>query len=173
MISNKNFHGLNEISEGFASFSQGIFKGVIGSLDGIAIRIKCPSVADGVADAGDYWTRKQYYALNVQAICDSKKRFIWVSTGNQGLMHDSLAFEGTKMNQLLKDRLDWLEQHGFFLVGDSAYNISPYLLTPFGDADVVGDAKDTFNFWHSNSRIRIECAFGELIMRWGIFWRTF
>ena len=32
--------------------------------------------------------------------------------------------------------------------------------------------EDDYNFWHSNSRIRIECAFGELVMRWGIFWRT-
>ena len=27
-------------------------------------------------------------------------------------------------------------------------------------------------FWQSHSCIRIECTFGELIMQFGIFWRT-
>jgi hypothetical protein len=32
--------------------------------------------------------------------------------------------------------------------------------------------EDAYNYYHSNSRIKIECTFGEIIMRWGIFWRT-
>ncbi|CAJ1940940.1 unnamed protein product [Cylindrotheca closterium] len=32
--------------------------------------------------------------------------------------------------------------------------------------------KDAFNFYLSSCRIYIECAFGELVMRWGILWRT-
>jgi hypothetical protein len=32
--------------------------------------------------------------------------------------------------------------------------------------------KDSFNYHLSSCRIFIECAFGELVMRWGIFWRT-
>ena len=44
-------------------------------------------------------------------------------------------------------------------------------MVPYDDADPLSE-QDAFNFWLSNSRIQIECAFGELIMRWGIFWRT-
>ena len=33
-------------------------------------------------------------------------------------------------------------------------------------------AKDGFNYHLSACHIYIECAFGELVMRWGIFWRT-
>jgi hypothetical protein len=139
LLINKDHHGLKQISHGFASFSNGIFEGIIGALDGIAIRITCPKESDGIRNAGSYWTRKQFYALNVQAICDSKKRFTWVSTGHQGSMHDSMAFHGTKLNAWLKDNVDWLQEKNFFLLGDSAYNISPYLLTPYGgDADIVG-----------------------------------
>ena len=46
---------------------------------------------------------------------------------------------------------------------------------PFDTSDITGDnakAKDAFNFYLSSFRIYIECAFGELVMRWGIFWRT-
>jgi hypothetical protein len=171
-LKNKDVNALKNVSNGFADFSNGVFNGIIGALDGIAIRINCPTAADGVADPGNYWTRKQFYALNVQAICDSKKRFLWVSTGQQGATHDSLAFDGTKLNNHLLHDIGWLRSNGFFLVGDSAYNISPYLLTPYSDAKIEGDPKDAYNFWQSNARIRIECAFGELVMRWGIFWRT-
>lgn len=31
--------------------------------------------------------------------------------------------------------------------------------------------KEWFNFWHSQCRIKIECAFGLFIMRWKIFWQ--
>jgi DDE superfamily endonuclease len=33
-------------------------------------------------------------------------------------------------------------------------------------------AKDAFNYHLSACRIFIECAFGELVMRWGLLWRT-
>ena len=34
-----------------------------------------------------------------------------------------------------------------------------------------GTPEDDFNFFHSSSRICIECTFGEIDMRWGILWR--
>ena len=35
----------------------------------------------------------------------------------------------------------------------------------------LSTGKDSFNFWLSNSRIEVECAFGMLVGRWGILWR--
>jgi hypothetical protein len=101
-LHNKDAKSLKSISDGFAEFSGGVFNGIIGALDGIAIRINCPTEADGIVDPGNYWTRKQFYALNVQAICDAKKRFLWVSTGHQVATHDSLAFDGTALNNHLR-----------------------------------------------------------------------
>jgi hypothetical protein len=86
--------------------------------------------------------------------------------------HDSLAFDVTNLNCNLLQEVVWLRSKGFLLVCDSAYNISPYLLTPYSDAKIEGDPKDAFNFWQSNAHIHIECAFGEMVMRWGIFWWT-
>jgi hypothetical protein len=34
-----------------------------------------------------------------------------------------------------------------------------------------GTAEDNFNFFHSSSRIVVECAFGEIDLRSGILWR--
>ena len=111
------------------------------------------------------------FALNVQAICDAKKRIVWASTGHQGSSHDSSAFADTNLFDLLKEKGDELETRGLFIVGDSAYNMTPYLMVPYPDA-ASGSDEDAFNFWLSNSCINIECSFGEIIMRWGLFWRT-
>jgi hypothetical protein len=113
-IKNKDEEKLIDISNDFAEFSCGVFNGIIGAPDGIAIRINCPSAADGVPDPGNYWTRKQFYALNVQAICDSKKQFLWVSTGHQGTTHDSLAFDVTNLNRNLLLEVVWFRSKGFF-----------------------------------------------------------
>ena len=62
-----------------------------------------------------------------------------------------------------------------FIAGDSAYAVSPFLLTPYDIEEMkvdVDHAKDSFNFHLSSCRVYIECAFGELVMRWGILWRT-
>ena len=157
------------ISSDFGADSGGVFIGCIGAIDGLAIRIKCPSNTN---DPGNYFSRKNFYALNVQAICDRQKRILWISPGHKGATHDSVAWKETKLHDLLdKELYDTLKKHGFFIVGDSAYPLSPYLQVPYSDARPKSD-KDAFNFWLSNSRIQIECTFGEFIARFGIFWRT-
>ncbi len=47
---------------------------------------------------------------------------------------------------------------------------TPYMATPF--INVSGDsnqaAEDSYNFYHWQLRIRLECCFGMLVQRWGI-----
>ena len=50
-------------------------------------------------------------------------------------------------------------------------NLESFLLVPYPQAG-PRSLEDNYNYYHSNCRIRIECAFGEMVMRWGIFWRT-
>lgn len=57
---------LKEISSDFAVDSDNCFVGCIGAIDGIAIRIRCPS---DDPNPGSYYCRKNFYALNAQAIC--------------------------------------------------------------------------------------------------------
>jgi hypothetical protein len=169
-IRKKDDKSLNRVAEGFSAATDGVFSPCIGALDGIAIKIKSPTVSELIPDPGNYFCRKGFYALNVQAICDKNRRVLWVSTGHKGSTHDSAAWAETKLCQDLEELADWLVQHGFFLIGDSAYPLLPYFLVPFSDP-LPNSPEDAFNFWLSNSRIQIECTFGELVMRWGIFWR--
>ena len=165
-----------QTSELFAMGSDGIFQGVIGAIDGIAIRIRRPTRSDSLPDPGAYYCRKGFHALNCQAVCDNYKRIQWMSSNHQGCTNDSAAFQQTQLYQLLQKRSTWLMKNEFFLVGDSAYALESFMLTPYDKVNVgkvQGQKEDAYNFYHSNCRIRIECAFGELIMRWGIFWRKF
>jgi DDE superfamily endonuclease len=167
----ENTEKLQEISELFSNRSNGIINGCIGAIDGIAIRIRSPNIIrDDVPDPGNYYCRKGFFALNAQAICDSKKRIIWLSSGHKGSTHDSLAFSETKLIDLLEKKKEYLYKHRLFLIGDSAYAMQSYMIVPFPNAD-ANTMQDDFNYYHSKTRIHIECAFGEIIMRWGIFWR--
>ena len=67
-------------------------------------------------------------------------------------------------------RAKYFAEKGFFLVGDSAYAIRNFLITPYKNAS-PGTPEDMFNYYLSSCRIYIECAFGEIDQRFGIFWR--
>ena len=153
------------------SASDGMFKNCIGALDGWAVRIKRPVANQRLRDPGAYYCRKGFYALNCQAICDFQKRITWISSRHIGSCHDSVAFTDTRLYDLLQNKRDFLLKHSFFIVGDSAYNIESFLLVPYARPG-PRSMEDCYNYYHSNCRIRIKCAFGEMVMRWGIFWRT-
>ena len=90
-------------SEGFSKRSDGILKGAIGALDGWLVRIQRPSLwRDGVLNVTSFFSRKGFYALNVQVIVDDKKRVLWVSYSHKGGSHDSSSFRATRLYDHLK-----------------------------------------------------------------------
>ena len=56
---------------------------------------------------------------------------------------------------------------GYCLFGDNAYVNSPYMCVPYRNV-AAGSNEDDFNFFQSQVRINIECAFGILVHRFGI-----
>jgi DDE superfamily endonuclease len=174
LLREKNWSAINQLANDYAEKSNGIFFGPFSALDGLAVRVKCPTERE-VPDPGNYFCRKGFYALNVQAICDRSKRFLWCYPSNKGSTHDSVAFSSSKLFELLHELSSDLYSRGLFIAGDSAYNLTSFLVTPYETDEISSDSehtKDSFNYHLSSCRIYIECAFGELVMRWGIFWRT-
>jgi hypothetical protein len=72
LLEGKNVNTLKKIADSFSQFSNGNFYGCIGALDSIAIQIKCPVLSGDILDPGNYFCQKHFYALNMQAIVDSK-----------------------------------------------------------------------------------------------------
>ena len=92
------------------------------------------------------------------------------SITSRGADHDSSAFKNSPLYKWLLTNWKWLAKKGFYFIGDSAYSIKSFILTPF-DNTLHATAEDNFNYFHSSSRIAVECAFGEVDLRWGILWR--
>jgi len=168
-LRNENIQFFKDLSNSFSEDTDGVFLGCIGANDGMAVKIRCPTITELLKNLGAYFCRKVYHALNLQAICDKYKRFLWISSRHVGGCHDSRAFLETRLYKLLKEKKEFLRNNQFYIAGDSAYNPESFLLTPHEDA-LSSSMEDDYNFWHSNSRIR--SALGELVVRWGIFWRT-
>ena len=94
---------LKKCSEGFSIRSNGILKGAIGALDGWLVRIQRPSFfRDGILNVTSFFSRKGFYALNVQVMVDDKKRVLWVSYSHKGGSHDSSCFRATRLYDYLK-----------------------------------------------------------------------
>ena len=150
--------------------SNGVIGGCIGALDGWFVKIKKPSTRAGVKNAKSVYSRKGFFALNVQAIVDKKKRVLFRSIISRGAEHDSTAFKNSRLYQWLMHNWKSLMDKGYYFIGDSAYALKSFLLTPYDNA-MHGTTEDNYNFFHSSSRISVECAFGEIDLRWGILWK--
>lgn len=161
---------LSEVATVFARRSNGLLAGCIGAIDGWLVKIIKPRLKDGVKNPGSFYSRKGFYALNVVAIVDRNKKVVYRVIQSRGAEHDSTAFKHTKLYKWLEDNAEQLKDAGFYFIGDSAYSLKSFLLTPY-DNVLHGTDEDNYNFFHSASRICVECAFGEIDLRWGILWR--
>jgi hypothetical protein len=130
-----------------------------------------PSLLDGIQNPASFYSCKGFYGVNVQAIVDRKKRILYRNILSRGAEHDSTAFKNSKLyRNVLLPNWQYFATKGFYFIGDSAYSLKSFLLTPY-DNVMHGSSEDNYNFFHSSSRIWVECAFGEVDLRWGILWR--
>ena len=78
--------GQREVSEGFARLARhGAFARAMGAIDGCHVRIKSPGEPHGQ----DYFNRKLFPSIQLQAVCDHAGRFIDVFVGYPGSVHDA------------------------------------------------------------------------------------
>lgn len=155
-----------QLEDGFARLTRHVLRGIVGAIDGLAVKIIKPHICE-VPDPMAYYNRKGFFALNVQAICDSQRRFRWFSAATCGSTHDATAFAATRLSRRLG-----AGQMGekWCIAADEAYGLGEHLVTPYSGRN-LSVAKDSYNFYQSRCRINIECAFGILVRRWGILWR--
>jgi len=155
-------------SELFSRGGRSPLRGCVSAIDGIALRIRRPRVSE-VPNPSSYWTRKGFFAINVQAAVGGDYRVHLLSTVTAGSCHDSTAFSASGLAELLA-RDDGLPR-GYWVAGDDAYIAGERLLTPWPGTNLPWD-KDSYNYYHSSSRTFVEQVFGQVVGRWGILWRS-
>lgn len=161
---------MNEVALQFARGSGGVMGGCIRAIDGWIVKIVRPSKRDNVMDPKSFYSRKGFFGISVQAIVDKNKKVLFRSIESRGAEHDSSAFKRTNLYKWLMENWCTLRDKGYYFIGDSAYSLKSFLHTPY-DNTVHGTAEDNYNYFHSSSRIVVECTFGEVDLRWGILWK--
>ena len=138
--------------------------------DGIHIPLKRPP-----QNSQDY---KQYFSLNIQAICDSKGYFMDVECKWPGSVHDAKMFANSSINYKMKTGqlpktfitlLPGYEAIPNSFIGDPAYPLTPFCMKEYKSC--VTNEEIVFNNMLRSARNQVECAFGRLKVRWGFLTR--
>lgn len=138
------------------SSNENNFLDVFGCLDGTHIPIPGPK------DDNSYYNRKGLHSVQLQGICDAKAKFINVNCGWPGSAHDARVWRSSETYNKFENNPRNLLPVGTYLIGDSAYPLAKYLITPFKDNGNLTGNQKLFNARLSSTRVVIEQAFGRL-----------
>ena len=153
----------------FSKKSKAEFSNCVRCIDGMLVWTHFPNENNCLlAECGAkkfLCSRKKNFGLNMQAVCDARGRFLDIDIHHPGATSDYLSFMTSQLKKMVSTP-NFLGP-GLALYGDNAYVTCEYMVTPF--KCVKQDKhKDAYNFYHSQLRINIECALGQLVQRWSI-----
>ena len=158
---------LNEIVKGFEEYWG--FPQAAGAIDGSHIPIIKPKES-----AADYYNRKGYYSIIVQALVDFRGRFLDVYMGWPGKVHDARVFVNSSLYQKgingclfpdMKKNINGVDVP-LVILGDPAYPALPWLMKPFPENEHTTTNQKLFNYRQSRARMVVENSFGRLKGRW-------
>ena len=148
---------------------------IVGAIDGSHARIKSPK-----DNAVDYFSRYHQHDFIIQAVVNGQKLFLDFACGFPGSMHDarvlrrSAIFRKAEQGEILSAPTVHINGNelGPYLVGDSAYPLSPWLMKPYPEG--TRDRNEIrFNKELSSARVKVKCAFGLLKSRWRVLQKRF
>ncbi|XP_067148208.1 uncharacterized protein [Apteryx mantelli] len=158
---------MKNVPEIRAAFQKMGFPNCAGAIDATHVPIVCPPEG-----ANEYANCNGYYSLVLQGLVDHRGRFMNTNVGSTGKVHDAKV--------LTRSGIYMLGQAGTLfppndivingvsvptvILGDPAYPLLPWLMTPYHGHMSPGKRK--FNETLSNCRVVVEHAFGRLKARW-------
>ena len=141
----------------------------VGAIDGSHIPINAPN-----RNHTNYYNRKGFYSVILQAVVDHRYCFTDINVGWPGCVHDARVFANSSIYEKASDGIilpsDIVQTIGettipLYIIGDSAYPLLSWLMKPFPNG-TQDQEKKTYNYRMSSARIVVENAFGRLKGRW-------
>ena len=137
-------------------------------LDGFLMKITTPSKKQ-VGNQKSYFSgHYACYGLNVQAACDAECRFTYLEVVGPGVLPDREAYKLSALAELVENL-----PPGYVVIGDPAYTPTEHMIPIFFGESAKRKRNDTFNYFASQCRIRIEMAFGLMTRKFGILQRPY
>lgn len=110
----------------------------------------------------------------LQGVVNSEGKFIHVSTGYPGSIHDSRMLRISSLCKAIEDKKVLCAPSKIcngkaikpLLLGDPAYKLTTWLMKPYPQTGVLSESQKTFNYSFSSLRVVVEQAFGKLKGQW-------
>ena len=143
-----------------------------GAIDGSHIPIIAPEEFHT-----DYFNRKGWHSVILQAVVDARYRFTDVNIGWPGSVHDARVFTNSEIfkkgqrgclfdSSTAKSKVIQGVEVPVHLIGDPAYPLMSWLMKAHSDTGQLSTVQSTFNYRLSRARNVVENAFGRLKGRW-------
>lgn len=126
---------------------------VIATIDGCHIPIKRPS-----ENGNNYFNRKKFYSVVLQAVAKHNLMFIDVDVSWPGSVHDARVFRTSDLYVHGQN----LCQPDYFILADSAYPCLTWIIPPFKNNGHLTPMQVYFNTILSKTRVNSENAFALL-----------
>ena len=141
------------------------FPQAAGAIDGSHIPIIRPRES-----ASDYYNRKGYYSIIMQAVVDYRGWFMDAYIGWPGKVHDARVLVNSSLyRKAMSGTLlpDWKRtisgvQVPLVILGDPAYPALPWLMKPYPETAQITAEERRFNYRRSRACMTVENAFGRL-----------
>lgn len=140
----------NNVVTGFFNIAR--FPRVIGAIDGTHIKILSP----GGDNAEIYRNRKLFFSINTQAICSADLMFQDIVARWHGSAHDANIWDNCAQK---RNCLQGLYNNNW-LLGDSGYAQTHYMMTPLPENSINTRAEQLYQEAQIKTRNVIERAFG-------------
>lgn len=154
------------------------FPNCLGALDGKHVEIFAPPNS-----GSQYFNYKKTFSINLLALVDANYKFIAVDVGSYGKNSDGGIFANSNLGKALEQNKLHVPKDKnlpgtqcpvpYVIVADEAFPLKTYLLRPYPGSIINGDLqKQVFNYRLSRARRVSENAFGNLVQKFRIFFRS-
>ncbi|XP_065323698.1 uncharacterized protein LOC135930836 [Gordionus sp. m RMFG-2023] len=148
------------------------FPNCIGAIDGKHIYIKSPPNS-----GSQFYNYKHRFSINLLALTDINRRFIYIDVGAYGKQSDGGVFRNSSLyRELINHTLDMPapkpfpgcnEAMPFVMVGDDAFPLSNYLMKPYPKRNLTTEERE-YNMRLCHARVSVERSFGGIVKKFDI-----